>query len=342
MPKHFPAGNAPRNEHSATLSATFAGQVSPAPWPSEDRTHVLPASAHLVRPYTQYPHRYPAHGEPVRHGQPSHPAGYAPFCPSGVGAFTSPPVRGGARRQISLRMFTVGAAAVVGLGVVAAVAVSGVGGGHSGADAPTASGTDAPGSLPSAAAPAVGTADLEGLLLDGATLGGELGLSSELRTLPAGPTTMYTDTVDKSECIATIVPASREAYAGSGWVAVRKNLYAEQATGQTVGQAVVSFPTAERAAAFVAAQTEAWRSCEGQTVTLDPTGDPAPIEVTSIGTEGAALTATAMPQSARDKGCDRALRAEANVVVDVQHCGLQPSQSAAAVAAAIAEQFPSL
>lgn len=327
--------DAHRHGQRPTPQPVFAGHYPMAPEGAEDRTEVLLPSAHArvnrpsypTPPTTQMPWgptSYSSH--PAQYG--SRPARY-PF------VAVAPAKQG----RISLRLYSIGAAAVVGAVALAAIALGAGGeesGGSTDASQPTTGSVGTP-----AAPPAVGAADLEGLLRDEVAVGAELQMTLERRDLP-GATTLYNDTVDQAACIGAVVPASRAAYEDSGWVSVRKSVLGSPDLSQTIYQAVVSFPTAERASAFVAAQAQAWQSCDGQTVILDPGDEPLPIDIATVATDGTTLTAVAFPGGASEKGCDRALRATANVVVDVQNCGPQPSQDATRVAAMISEQVSTL
>ena len=322
-----------RHGQHPTPQPVYAGYPPVAPGSAEDRTEVLAATARAGanRPSDPTQPPRPAPMGPAGYAPPAAP--YGPAATRYPYAFTAPAPR---KRPISLRLYGIGAAVVIAAVASAAIAM-GAGADSTGSEA-TASQPGSGSAGAPVAAPMIGTADLEGLLLDNATLNDELGMALELRDMP-GATTMYTDIVDRPQCIGAVVPASREAYADSGWISVRKSMHTGVDTAHSsVTQAIVSFPTADRATEFIAAQTQAWQSCDGQTVALDPDDDPLPVTVASVGSDGITVTAIAFPEGTSNSGCDRALRAEGNVVVDVQNCGAQPSQNAARVAVLIAER----
>lgn len=340
-----------------SLSPAATPSVQPPVSPADEATHVLPAAPRAL--YSAAPQPLPASqphptwdafGRPVPAGQcaphlnryPSMPV--APVPP----AWTSADRSAGAPK----RPTTTGLWFLV-IMMVLTVAVSAYAIGttalntHDDGSA-TASTSNNPNHGTRIIAPpplskdeqaSVPTSALEGLLLDAAALRDVLGAQLEPAEVRY-PAQMYIDDVDIADCAGAVVPASQIAYADSGWVSVRKNVHTNPDTRGSVTQAVVAFPDAQRARDFIANQALRQHRCAGQTVVLNPDDDPTDVVVLSVNDTPRGLNTVVVGSQARDAGCDRALRQVANLVIDTQSCGAQPSSKAAQIADQIAARIP--
>jgi PknH-like extracellular domain len=148
-------------------------------------------------------------------------------------------------------------------------------------------------------------------------------------------------TMRPKECLAIDGSAQAQVYVDSGFTAVRDQAlndgdnwthYAEQA--------VVLFPTAKLARAFLITSFFRWPVCHQYTHIQSGTQwTVAPISDTD-----GALSTIATQQQARAGGwaCGRALALKNNVIVDVNTCSSDPKNSAVDIANQIAAKVPML
>lgn len=129
-------------------------------------------------------------------------------------------------------------------------------------------------------------------------------------------------TISVPGCLGAYEPIAEAAYRGSGYLAVAGQAVHTAADEPThrVFESVVAFPSPDKASAFVQASADKWKACAGQTITLnynertegwkfdDLTGTPPRIAQGRTKTEGTRI-------------CHHALRAVADVVIDVLVCG---------------------
>jgi PknH-like extracellular domain len=146
-------------------------------------------------------------------------------------------------------------------------------------------------------------------------------------------------TMRPPECLAVDGAAQAPVYANSGFTAVRDRAlndgdnfthYAEQA--------VVLFPTAKLARAFLVASALRWPVCHEYTHIQSGTK----WTVGPISDTNGALSVIATQQEARAGGwaCGRALALKNNVIVDVNTCSPDPKNSAVDIANLIAVKVP--
>lgn len=165
---------------------------------------------------------------------------------------------------------------------------------------------------------------LAALLLDNGQISSVMGaqmsagdVSTRAMTDPGG--------LSKAGCLGALVAAQELTYADSGYTSLRWN-EARDSTEHVEHyfiQAVASFPDAGRAEAFVANSASVWRLCADQeVVTVKP--EQPPITWRLAGLVGVPPTVS-ISESREDVKwtCQRALRAAANVVVDVTACSQQ-------------------
>jgi hypothetical protein len=142
-------------------------------------------------------------------------------------------------------------------------------------------------------------------------------------------------TMQPRECLAIDGSAQAQVYAGSGFTAERDQTLQEGDNfTHFVEQAVVLFPSATQADAFVAASAQQWGTCHqythiqsGSVWTVGP-----------ISNANGTLSTTATQQNAKAPGwaCGHALAARNNVVIDVNTCSANPADSAVSIANQVA------
>ena len=138
------------------------------------------------------------------------------------------------------------------------------------------------------------------------------------------------------ECLAIDGAAEAPVYADSGYWAERdQSLNNGDKFTHYLKQAVVLFPTIEKANGFFDASAERWPACREYTHTQSETqwsvGPIANVEGTL------STTATQQNASAPGWGCGRALAHRNNIIVDVNTCSADPADSAVRIAEQLAD-----
>ena len=148
-------------------------------------------------------------------------------------------------------------------------------------------------------------------------------------------------TMRPKECLAIDGSAQAQVYADSGFTAVRDQALNDGDNWTHYAQqAVVLFPTAKLARAFLVTSFFRWPVCHQYTHIQSGTQwTVAPISDTD-----GALSTIATQQEARAGGwaCGRALTLKNNVIVDVNTCSPDPQNSAVDIANQIAAKVPML
>ena len=146
-------------------------------------------------------------------------------------------------------------------------------------------------------------------------------------------------TMAPKECLAVDGSAQAQVYAGSGYTAERDQTLQEGDNfAHYVEQAVVLFPSAKQAGAFFTASAQQWPACRQYTHTqTNSLWAVGPISNTN-GT--LSTTATQLNAKAPGWGCGRALAIRNNVIIDVNTCSANPTDSAVNIANQIAAKVP--
>ena len=115
------------------------------------------------------------------------------------------------------------------------------------------------------------------------------------------------------------MPYKMPVYAGSGFTGVRGQEMNAGDNAYRIYEAAVSFPTADNAQAFVAAQADKWRACNGLAVTLTT---PNGIGHWIFGSLTGAAPKIMQLRTRKDgaSACQRVLSAVSDVVLDVRAC----------------------
>jgi hypothetical protein len=142
-------------------------------------------------------------------------------------------------------------------------------------------------------------------------------------------------TMAPQECLAIDGAAEAPVYANSGYWAERdQSLNDGDNFTHYLKQAVVLFPTVERAGALLDASAQQWLACRQYTHTQSETQ----WSVGQISNANRTLSTTATQQnaSAPGWGCARALALRNNVIIDINTCSANPDDSAVNIANQIA------
>jgi hypothetical protein len=184
-------------------------------------------------------------------------------------------------------------------------------------------------------APPVQERALDGLLLNPDQINAAMGAKDMTVTKTHDSMSDDSATMEPKECLAIDGSAQAQVYAGSGFTAER-DLSLQDGDNFThyVDQAVVLFPTAKLAAAFVANSAKQWPACHHYThIQTRSQWDAGPISDSK-----GVLTTITTEREAKAPGwaCGRALLAKNNVVVDVNTCSPNPADTAVNIANQIA------
>jgi hypothetical protein len=128
--------------------------------------------------------------------------------------------------------------------------------------------------------------------------------------------------VSNPDCLSTANVALDPVYAGSGFTAIIEEQLADSGP-DVLAQAVASFPSADSALAFVNKLAAKWKACAGQTITVQTVPTAGGIYSEQQYTTGRVIGDVpdiALSKTGGTRDCQRALRAVANLVIDVEVC----------------------
>jgi hypothetical protein len=193
------------------------------------------------------------------------------------------------------------------------------------------------------AASTVSSARLPEFLLSAGTLA-DLLVIDDLVQVSDSETLYTTSTTDRPDCGGAINVGLPVAYDGSGFTAIRLQEY-HDVPGQTyhygVTEAVSTFPSDQKAQAFASTEASRWAKCTYKTVALVNDGSEAfSATILPPETNAGILSASTLNKQFSGLGCQRALKAQRNIVIDVQICSPGGSAQAPALIAQIADHIP--
>ena len=184
---------------------------------------------------------------------------------------------------------------------------------------------------------AVAQGALKGFLLSPEQINTAMG-ATDMRVMDSG-VAMSDDSgmMKPKECLAIDGSTRAKVYAGSNFMAERdQTLQDGYHLTHFAEQAVVLYPSAKKADAFLTASAQQWPACHQYTrIQTQWT-------VGAISNTNGTLSTIATQQNANAPGwgCGRALAARNNVVIDVTTCSANPADSAVTIANQIAAKVP--
>jgi hypothetical protein len=142
-------------------------------------------------------------------------------------------------------------------------------------------------------------------------------------------------TMAPQECLAIDGAAEATVYANSGyWAEHDQSLNDGDKFTHYVKQAVVLFPTAEKAGALFDVSAQQWPACRQYTHTQS--GSQWSVGQIANTTDTMRTTATQQNAAAPGWGCGRALAHKNNVIIDINTCSANPADTAVKIADQIA------
>ncbi|OBA74837.1 hypothetical protein A5641_26685 [Mycobacterium sp. 1554424.7] len=164
---------------------------------------------------------------------------------------------------------------------------------------------------------------LSALLLDPSDINNIMG-SSEMT--PGKPiTSMDTSSVTLSlpNCQGALYTSQDPVYAGTGYSGISGLVSSEPGDNNDhwVNQAVVAFPSADKAKAFVQTSADKWKGCAGKTVTVTNKSKQYRWTLAQVNGSPPKIAMMETQEGADGWACERAMGVANNVVVDVNACG---------------------
>jgi hypothetical protein len=209
---------------------------------------------------------------------------------------------------------------------------------------PDANTAEAPSTTASApAVNSVSSARLPDFLPSASTLA-DLLVVDDLVQVTDGASLYTTSTTDRPDCGGAINVGLPVAYDGSGFTAIRLQEYHDVPADTYqygVTEAVSAFPSDQQALAFVNTEASRWAKCKYKSVALINDGSEAfSAIILPPETNAGVLSASTLNKQSSGLGCQRALKAQRNIVIDVQICSPGGSAQAPSLVAQIADRIP--
>ena len=178
--------------------------------------------------------------------------------------------------------------------------------------------------------------ELTGLLLNPDQVNAAMGTAGMAVASQQAEMSDNSATMAPPECLAIDGAAEAPVYADSGFWAERDNsLNNGDKFTHYLKQAVVLFPTIEKAEEFFNASAERWPACREYTHTQSGTTWSAG-KISDVGGV-LSVIASLHDAAAPGWGCGRALTHRNNIVVDVNTCSADPADSAVRIAKQLAD-----
>src|SRR5258705_12706165 len=177
--------------------------------------------------------------------------------------------------------------------------------------------------------------ELAGLLLSPEQVNAAMGATGMTVTNTQTSMSDNSATMAPQECLAIDGAAEAPVYANSGyWAEHDQSLNDGDHFTHYLKQAVVLFPTMEKAGAFFDASTQQWTACRQYTHTQSESQ----WSVGQISNANGTLSTTATQHnaSAHGWGCGLAIALRNNVIIDINTCSNNPDDSAVKIANQIA------
>ncbi|CDO90010.1 serine/threonine protein kinase [Mycobacterium triplex] len=150
-----------------------------------------------------------------------------------------------------------------------------------------------------------------------------------------------TMTVSVPACQGALYTTQDAAYAGSGYTGINGLVSAEPGDNNDhwVNQAVVAFPTADKAKAFLQSSLDKWKTCVGQTVTVtNSSGKTYRWTFAPIQGNSPKISVLQTQEGADGWQCEHAMSVANNVIVDVNACGYHISDQSSQIADKIVDK----
>ncbi|OMC39670.1 serine/threonine-protein kinase PknH/PknJ [Mycobacterium sp. IS-1264] len=150
-------------------------------------------------------------------------------------------------------------------------------------------------------------------------------------------------TIDNQQCLPAWAPAQQSVYANSAYTGVAaqelRAMY-QKAWQDSITQAVIAFPSQDKAGLSYISQREQWGLCGGKPVTITPPGEgPQVWEFGQPFTTSGVLTISAGLRGG-NASCQHGMMERGNVIIDIVQCHAGGGADVAALVTATAAKVP--
>jgi serine/threonine-protein kinase len=164
---------------------------------------------------------------------------------------------------------------------------------------------------------------LSSLLVDPSGINTIMGSSSMEPGKPISSMDASSATLSAPNCQGALYTTQEPVYAGTGYTGISGLVSAEPGDNNDhwVNQAVVSFPSADKAKAFVQASADKWKACAGKTVSVTNHSKTYRWTLAQLNGSPPKISMMETQEGADGWECERSMGVANNVVVDINACG---------------------
>jgi hypothetical protein len=175
---------------------------------------------------------------------------------------------------------------------------------------------------------------LSGLLLSPSDINSVMGSSTIQPGKPITSMDTSSVTLSSPECLGVLYTSQDPVYAGTGYTGLSALVASEPGDSYDhwVNQAVVLFPSAEKAKSSLQAQEGKWKDCAGKTVTVTNKNKTYRWTFAQLDGQAPKITLMDTQEGADGWECQRALSVANNVIVDINACGYKISTQGGQIA----------
>ena len=182
---------------------------------------------------------------------------------------------------------------------------------------------------------------LSALLLSRPDINSVMGSSSMEPGKPIKEMDTSSVTLSSPGCQGALYTSQDPVYAGTGYTGVSGLVSSEPGDNYDhwVNQAVVAFPSADKAKAFLQTTADKWKACAGKTVTVTNKGKSYTWTFAQINGGPPKMTLADTQEGADGWECQRAMGVANNVIVDINACGYHINDQGGQIADKIVEKI---
>jgi serine/threonine kinase PknH len=184
---------------------------------------------------------------------------------------------------------------------------------------------------------------LKALLLSSPDINSVMGSSSMEPGKPITEMDSSSVTLSSPGCQGALYTSQDPVYAGTGYTGVSGLVSSEPGDNYDhwVNQAVVAFPSADKAKAFLQSSAEKWKTCAGKTVSVTNKSKTYRWTFAQINGGPPKISVLETQEGADGWECQRAMGVANNVIVDINACGYHISDQGAQITDKIVDKINS-
>jgi len=182
---------------------------------------------------------------------------------------------------------------------------------------------------------------LSALLLSPSDINSVMGSSSMEPGKPITSMDTSSATLSSPACQGALYTSQDPVYAGTGYTGVSGLVSSEPGDNYDhwVNQAVVAFPSADKAKTFLQSSEDKWKPCAGKTVTVTNKGKQYTWTLAQITGGPPKISVVETQEGADGWACQRAMGVANNVIVDVKACAYHMSDQGGQIIDKIVEKI---